>query len=232
MADNLKIIDTGDGSHTLINLSLDETYHSRHGALQESRHVFIRHGLQHRLQWHGGQGQISIFEMGLGTGLNLILTIEQALQSPDIKFAYTSLEAYPLSWDIVQRLNYCALLGKSELNKYFEEVHQLPWDHFVEVLPNFKLKKKALKLEAYSAEDNSFDLIYYDAFAPGKQPELWTKPVMAKLSAMLKPEGVFVTYSAKGQLKRDLKALGLTLETLEGPPGKAEMIRAEKRRYA
>lgn len=228
MENKIQIIDTGDGSHTILNLEMDETYHSRHGALRESQHVFIRHGLDYWLKNNPERQELSIFEMGMGTGLNLILSIEQALNHPNRQFFYTTLEAYPLSLDTVRQLNYLSLLSDQSLSTYFEKTHELPWEQYSEILNNFSLEKRTQLLEDFSVTGSSFDLIYYDAFAPNKQPELWTLEVMTRIYAMMKSNGVFVTYSAKGQLKRDLKSLGLVVETLPGPPGKAEMIRAIK----
>lgn len=228
MENKIQIIDTGDGSHTILNLEMDETYHSRHGALRESQHVFIRHGLDYWLKNNPERQELSIFEMGMGTGLNLILSIEQALNHPNRQFFYTTLEAYPLSLDTVRQLNYLSLLSDQSLSTYFEKIHELPWEQYSEILNNFSLEKRTQLLEDFSVTGSSFDLIYYDAFAPNKQPELWTLEVMTRIYAMMKSNGVFVTYSAKGQLKRDLKSLGLVVETLPGPPGKAEMIRAIK----
>ncbi|WPP51046.1 tRNA (5-methylaminomethyl-2-thiouridine)(34)-methyltransferase MnmD [Catalinimonas niigatensis] len=219
-------MDTGDGSHTLLNVALNETYHSRHGALRESQHVFLKEGLAYWLEKHPKAQDLSIFEMGMGTALNLILTLQAAQQLPQIKFSYTTLEAFPLSNLVIKQLNYTALLQDVSLKVLFEKVHEASWDEWHTILPNFQLKKVQQKLEEYHIENASVDLIYYDAFAPNKQAELWTLEAIGRVCSMLKSEGVFVTYSAKGQLKRDLKFLGLSVETLQGPPGKVEMVRA------
>lgn len=226
MQEDIKIMDTGDGSHTLLNVALDETYHSRHGALRESQHVFLKAGLQFWLENHPDAQAISIFEMGMGTGLNLILTLQAAQQFPQINFRYITLEAFPLSDAIIRQLNYLELLQDKALISLFEKIHAADWNTWQDILPNFQLKKIHQKLEDYVTTPASIDLIYYDAFAPNKQAELWTLEALQKVCSMLKAEGVFVTYCAKGQLKRDLKSLGLTVETLPGPPGKAEMVRA------
>jgi tRNA U34 5-methylaminomethyl-2-thiouridine-forming methyltransferase MnmC len=223
---NLKVIDTGDGSHTLLNLEMDETYHSRHGALRESKHVFIRQGLDYLLSSQPDLQSIRIFEMGLGTGLNLILTIAHALRNPDKTYHYTTLEAFPLKQEIISELNYGELLESEQLKNIFQQVHTLAWEQEQEVLPNFSLTKRIQTLENYTMPDNNCDLVYYDAFAPNKQPELWSFEILKKVCGFLSAGGVFVTYSAKGQLKRDLRSLGLLVETLPGPPGKAEMVRA------
>lgn len=226
MQDEIKIMNTGDGSHTLLNVALNETYHSRHGALRESQHVFLKEGLQYWLEKHPEANSINIFEMGMGTALNLMLTLQAAQELPQIKFSYITLEAFPLSNLVIKQLNYTELLQNASLKVLFEKVHQTSWNEWHTMLPNFQLKKARQKLEDYQVESTSADLIYYDAFAPNKQAELWTVEALSKVCAMLKQEGIFVTYSAKGQLKRDLKSLGLSVETLPGPPGKAEMVRA------
>jgi tRNA U34 5-methylaminomethyl-2-thiouridine-forming methyltransferase MnmC len=225
---SVEIIQTGDGSHSLLNRELDETYHSRHGALQESRHVFIRMGLEYWIQQQARANEIRIFEMGLGTGLNALLTLEKALQLPQFQFSYTTLEAHPLPWETIEQLNYAKLIKGDQLSGLYRQLHQANWDQPCLVLDNFCLKKKAMRLEDFKQEPAKYDLIFYDAFAPNKQPELWTREIIEKISGMMKAGAVLVTYSAKGQLKRDLKSLGLKLSTLPGPPGKAEMIRAEK----
>lgn len=224
--EEIKIMHTGDGSHTLLNVKLNETYHSRHGALRESQHVFINAGLKYWLDLHPKSQHTRIFEMGLGTGLNLILTLQLAQQLPQIKFTYLTLEPYPLSEEIIHQLNYLDLLQDERLLKLFEKVHKAEWNTWVDVLPNFKMKKIHQKLEDFQLIPERTDIIYYDAFAPNKQAELWTLDTISKVCKLLDFEGIFVTYCAKGQLKRDLKSLGLALETLTGPPGKAEMIRA------
>lgn len=228
MADKLKIIETGDGSHSLLNLALDETYHSRHGAMQESQHVFIQEGLTHWKATHPDDSSLKIFEMGMGTGLNLILTLQYALKHPDISFEYKALEAFPLDATVATQLNYLAVLDDPPLNSLFEKIHQLGWNEEHQLLPNFKLEKLQTRLEDFNSKERAFDLIYYDAFAPNKQPELWTYEVMHHVYQFMKMSAVFVTYSAKGQLKRDLRGLGFKVESLAGPPGKAEMIRATK----
>jgi len=221
---NIEIIETGDGSHTLLNTTLDETYHSRHGAWRESEHVFIQRGLQHWLDSHSTTSSIRILEVGLGTGLNAWLTLMKAKSFSNIHFHYTALEPYPINEAVLQQLNYVQQQGQVE-KEYFDAIHQSEWDQPEPLLDNFTLIKLPTKVENLGATNN-FDLIYFDAFAPNKQPELWEKPIIEKVTNLLNPSGVWVTYSAKGQLKRDLKSLGLNVETLPGPPGKAEMVRA------
>lgn len=223
---SVRIIETGDGSHSLLNVALDETYHSRHGALRESEHVFIRHGLHAWRARYPSATALRILEVGMGTGLNVILTLREVLQHTALSIHYTTLEPYPLSEEIITSLNYIVLLDNADLHRHFTTIHQTPWEEDQLLLANFTLHKTRSTLQTLPITPEAFDLIYFDAFAPNKQAELWEFPVLQKLTDMMTDEAIFVTYSAKGQLKRDLKALGLQVETLEGPPGKAEMVRA------
>jgi tRNA U34 5-methylaminomethyl-2-thiouridine-forming methyltransferase MnmC len=220
---NITMIVTADGSHSLLNTALDETYHSRHGALQESVHVFIKEGLAHWLN-ATGSGSVSILEVGFGTGLNALLTARYAEDHP-VNINYVSLEAFPLSEDIWSKLNYSASGDPSDL---FKKLHQAGWNGPYDISPGFTLTKLHQTLQQVELPLRSFDLIYYDAFAPAKQPEMWTYDALGKVVNSMREHSVFVTYCAKGQLKRDLRDLGLVVETLEGPPGKKEMIRAVK----
>ena len=221
MAD-ITVINTEDGSHSLFNSILNETYHSVHGAVQESKHVFIQHGLDYWLQQNPAK-DIRILEIGFGTGLNAFLTfLHPAIK--DIKVYYESWEAFPLPMEVLTQLNYPGLLGSPEK---FIQMHEAPWNTPIAISKDVVLHKhQGDIIKSELAEGSSFDLIYYDAFAPSKQPELWTLEVLRKVTDVLAANGVWVTYCAKGQLKRDLKLLGLKLETLSGPPGKKEMVRA------
>lgn len=215
---NLELIVTADGSHSLLNKALDEAYHSRHGALQESLHVFIRNGFEYVLD--SAKKQVTIFEVGFGTGLNAWLTLDVA-RSRNASVVYQAIETLPLPEAIWQSLRYTD-------DETFERLHQAPWETPVEIIPAFTLTKFKQSLQQIQFKENQFDLIYYDAFAPQKQPDMWTGHLLAKAAAWLKSGGVLVTYCAKGQVKRDLQAAGLIVETLQGPPGKREMIRATR----
>lgn len=223
----LEIITTSDGSHSLLNTTLNETYHSLHGAIQESAHVFIKSGFDYFIQLSKPQ-QISILEVGFGTGLNALMTLQSSLQA-DIPVHYTTLEAYPINSETAQLLNYSRLLNFLNVDHYFLRLHEGPWEKEQVMEKNFYIKKLKSKIQDTNFLPSSFDLIYFDAFAPSKQPEMWEMNVMQKIIAAMKPGAVFVTYCAKGQLKRDLKSLGLIVETLPGPPGKKEMVRATKK---
>lgn len=223
MPDEIQIITTGDGSHSLLNTALNETYHSVHGARRESVHVFLKNGLEYFLEKNSTE-TIQIFEVGFGTGLNALLTAAFA-EGQKQKAFYTSIEAFPLPTEIVSQLNY----AESDYEKnIFQKLHAVSWDEEVSINPFFTVQKIKTTLQEIQLHDNTFNVIFYDAFAPNKQPELWEIPMLGKVCRALKSGGVFATYCAKGQLKRDLKSLGLLVETLPGPPGKKEMVRALK----
>lgn len=215
----IKIITTKDGSHSLLNEQLNETYHSLHGAVQESNHVFIEKGLD---VFVAKSKAIKILEIGFGTGLNALLTW-QRVQSVQVSIEYTSLEAFPVPEEIWSELNYTTAPEEKTL---FEKLHQAEWNRRIEILPNFYLLKYHRTLQEINLEPKYFDLVYFDAFAPNKQPEMWELPVLQKVSESMKRGGIFVTYCAKGQFKRDLQSLNFQVETLQGPPGKREMVRA------
>ena len=217
----LQIITTADGSHSLLNTDLGETYHSRHGALQESTYVFIKMGFDFFVEQHKAQS-INILEIGFGTGLNAWLTLQKAKQT-GVVVNYSSLENYPLDKNIWSNLNY----GETD-KPSFEKLHEAEWNKPVSIHENFTLQKIEDTLQHFSLSTFYFNLIYFDAFAPNKQPEMWELPLLKKVIDTLLPGGVFVTYCAKGQVKRDLKFLGLQVENLPGPPGKREMLRGIK----
>ena len=224
-SDNIyDILTTSDGSHTIYHKGLDETYHSRHGAWQESVHVFIKNGLDFKLSFNLNK-KINILEVGFGTGLNALLTLQMAYRA-DCLISYTTLEAFPLKEEIWSHLNYDDT--NPESRSLYEKIHLLPWGEQHLVTPNFRLLKVHSTIQEINLSELSYDLIYFDAFAPSKQPEMWEPVVLKKIVDAMSCNGIFVTYCAKGQLKRDLKNLLLQVETLEGPPGKKEMVRAIK----
>ena len=223
----VELITTSDGSHSLLNSELNETYHSVHGAIQESIHVFIKNGLEY-FEKKNHPTSIRILEVGFGTGLNALLTLHQSLTGT-ATILYESLEAFPIDQETASLLNYPKALSFTDSEKYFAHLHQSVWDHEVEISSNFLLSKRHVKLQDVELGMEKFDIIYFDAFAPNKQAELWELAILGKVQQSMKSGAVFVTYCAKGQLKRDLKSLGLLVETLPGPPGKKEMVRAVKR---
>lgn len=217
-----EIIETNDGSKTIRIIDLDENYHSHHGALQEAKHVFIQYGLD----YFKDKKNLSIFEMGFGTGLNAFLTAIETIHS-DKKIEYTGIEAYPVSEEEVHLLGYNQLMG-AEFSELYDKIHSVEWGSLQEITPNFKLHKIVNKIESVELKANFFDLIYYDAFGPRAQDEMWTVELFQKMFNSLRVGGVLVTYCAKGQVKRNLKEVGFKIEALPGPPGKREMTRAFK----
>jgi tRNA U34 5-methylaminomethyl-2-thiouridine-forming methyltransferase MnmC len=211
------IVQTIDGSHTIRNESTGDTYHSIHGAVQESQHVFLKSGLEFFLNAHPTR-HIKILEVGFGTGLNALLTLQQHI---DIQIQYTTLEPYPLSGEIFQQLNY---YGKDELMA----LHACDWNAPQKISNNFTLTKLQTTLEQAQLPEIFFDVVYFDAFAPNSQPELWTPKAFGKIYQAMTQPAVLATYCAKGQVKRDLKSVGFIIESIPGPPGKREMVRAIK----
>ena len=220
----LELITTADGSHSLLNTSLHETYHSVHGAVQESSHVFLQQGLMHFRLRHPDM-PIRALEVGFGTGLNTILAFRFARQE-GIRLTYESWEKFPLDAALVAQLNYGGLLHEKAA---FDVIHAAPWDEIKILDTGFSLHKRHDDITTGNLT-STFDVIFYDAFAPAKQPELWTIDVLRKVTQALNPGGIWVSYCAKGQVKRDLVSLGLKVETLPGPPGKKEMTRGSVKR--
>lgn len=211
----IEVRKTKDGSDTLFIPELDEHYHSPWGAISESEHVFIEHGLNHI------KGDISILEVGLGTGLNALLTAYKAFNNKR-KIKYYSLEPFPVS-DLLGSFNFKEIDPKS----YLQEIHNSIWNQEYAINEFFTFNKINQKLLEFNTE-NKFDLIYYDAFAPNKQPELWEYNAMEKISSVMKIGGILVTYCAASAFKRHLKSLGFTIQKLPGANGKREMTRAVK----
>ena len=218
----LKLVVTGDGSDSLYNEKFDQHYHSLHGALQESMHVFINAGLKYK---QASITDISILEIGFGTGLNTLLTL---LEAPSSKINYTAIEKFPLSDDIIEQLNYASVINNVNSKESFSKIHAASWNTVHSVTDLFLFKKVELDFENIDF-NSEFDVIYYDAFAPNAQPELWTIAIFTKMYNALKSDGILVTYCAKGEVKRNLKAAGFEIEALPGPIGKREMTRAHKK---
>jgi len=229
---------TADGSHTWYSERFGQSYHSRHGALAESRRVFLELGFEAKLpgsQLPGSSetsgkltsGKLSILEMGFGTGLNALLTWMEA-DKKQIPVHYTTLEAYPISSGEAETLQYDALLGTDRV----PVLHAAAWGEDVVLSDYFTLRKEGVMLETFvaggSGNHERFDLIYFDAFGPRTQPELWTPDVFAALAGMMPPDGVLTTYSAKGSVRRALEQAGFRVEKHPGPPGKSEVVRAIK----
>ncbi len=221
----LSLTPTGDGSNTIYNSEVGENYHSKHGALQESKHVFLNSGLVHYLSLHPGSTQIKILEVGFGTGLNFLLSADYCSKS-QTHLNYTGIEAYTLAKDLLEKTGY----------KHF--VENLIWEEFLMTYKNaFSNYIPLNKLCNYRIEqtellnfetEERFDILYFDAFAASRQPEMWTEEALERCCRHLEPGGVFVTYAITGYLKRTMKKLGFTIEKAKGAPGKREMLRATK----
>lgn len=215
-----QLIITSDGSHTIFVPELNEHYHSIHGAVQESSLVYIKNGSE-----FCDADPLNIFEVGFGTGLNALLT---AISNSDKSrlIYYTSIEKYPLPLNVIKTLNHRAFTGEAG-NHIFDKIHHSKWGLFEKITEFFFLKKIKCDLVKDKIE-GKFDLIYFDAFGPDKQPDMWTQSVFEKISGITLSGGLFLTYSAKGEVKRLLKSNGFIITMLPGPPGKREMIRATK----
>jgi len=219
MANSISILTTGDGSQTLFSKQFDEIYHSRNGALTESQHVFVQHGLM-----NVNKPFIKVFEVGFGTGLNALLCAHYAQQN-GIKVEYTGVELYPVEDTIANQLRYHEALIDCPIETAV--LHKAPWSERVAITPNFTL----LKIQQSFVDVQLFeiyDVIFFDAFAPEKQPELWDLSVFQKCFSMLREGGVLTTYCAKGYVKRNMQEAGFRVEKVPGPPGKREMLVAFK----
>jgi len=213
---------TEDGSQTIYLPEMDEHYHSIHGAIQESVHIYIEQGL---LQTN--KSPVSILEIGFGTGLNAYLTYCYAKER-NIAIEYFSLEKYPLTEAEYSQLNYPESIFP-ENAAIFEQIHRAGWEVVHAISPGFKLQKLQADLLTHLFNpDPQFDLVYYDAFAPGKQPEMWTDEILQKVAASVKTGGILITYCAKGSVRRALSSAGFTMERIPGPVGKKEILSGKK----
>lgn len=225
-----EIIITSDGSSTIHLPDWNEQYHSKHGAIQEANHVFIKHGLfffNAKLDSVSQKNkEISILEIGFGTGLNCFITYIEAKEL-NLNINYVGVEAYPVSKEEVKLMNYVDELEAVKHQSIFDKTHQVSWEEKHQVDTGFNLTKRKQFFEDIN-DENTFDLIYFDAFGARNQPELWTEEIFAKMFKALKNDGVLTTYSAKGSVRRAMQTVGFKVERLEGPPGKREMLRAVK----
>jgi tRNA U34 5-methylaminomethyl-2-thiouridine-forming methyltransferase MnmC len=222
---DIKVIISEDGSSTLYLPALNESYHSLHGAIQESEHVFIKSGLEYIAQ---SKKNITILEVGFGTGLNVLLTLLAAKKN-NLTIDYYSIEAFPLKQEIVEQLNYAEKSGDPSGHPYFLRIHDSPWNRKEQISDNFTLTKIHAKLEEIDILNIKADLVYFDAFAPSKQPEMWSEANFRKIKEAMSSGAMLVSYCASGQFKRTLKFLDFQLESLLGPPGKKEMTRGMKK---
>ena len=218
-----ELVITQDGSSSVYIPEFDEHYHSVYGALRESRHVFINAGLNEKIN---REDKISILEIGFGTGLNALLTGMEAELNQQLIY-YTAVEKYPLADSISSQLNFCTLMDDKKCIQLFNNIHSCEWESSTAICPNFYLTKYKMNIEDIFFR-NQFDIIYFDAFSPDAQPELWTQDIFESMFNALKPHGILVTYCAKGIVKRTMKNAGFLVETLQGPYGKREMTRGTK----
>jgi len=251
---DLEIISTLDGSHTIFHKGVNQHYHSTFGAIQESRHIFIESGLKavfaKKRKFSNGEeaapqiSESSVFgeltshiqdspfavhllEIGFGTGLNTLLTQIEAEKS-GIRVLYTSVEAFPLEADYWKLLNYPHSIGPDDFSEIFTNIHFANWNETVEISPHFTLLKVYTSFEAFLPLTGFFNLVYFDAFGPDAQPELWEEQIFRKIYNGLSPEAILMTYSVKGIVVRALRSAGFKTEKLPGPPGKRHILRAVK----
>lgn len=216
-----RLMQTEDGSATLYVPALDEHYHSVKGARAEAEHIYIEMGMMHALGERGGEGQLRLLEVGLGTGLNALLTLERS-EREGACVHYDAVELYPLTWGEIEPLGY----SDAEV---FRALHDSAWEEDVKLTSHFTLRK--LQTDVRTVNIAPVDVIYYDAFAPEKQPEMWTHDLMERMYDLLNPCGVLTTYCAKGVVRRMLQQVGFKVERLPGPVGgKREILRATKER--
>lgn len=230
-----KIITTSDGSKTIQIEDWNEQYHSIHGAIQEANHVFLKHGLLHYAKLVSASQinqnnknkpiELSILEIGFGTGLNTFLTLIEA-DKLKLKINYTGVEAYPVDLKEINQLNYEELISNVPTD-VFQKLHTTSWESQHFITPSFKLEKQKKYFQDIVTE-NEFNIIYFDAFGARVQPDLWTEDIFTIMHKALKANGILVTYSAKGSVRRAMQAVGFTVERLPGPPGKREMLRVTK----
>jgi len=234
MSNQLQIVQTADGSNTIFNPQVGENYHSKNGALQESKHVFVKSGLDYFLNNSGSDtakdnydqvSPVSILEVGFGTGLNFLLSADYCTNK-NVKLDYTGIEAFPLSLDLISQTGYDQYINfalwQSFIDKYKDSLSTV-----INVDENNKLLVANCKLLDFIAK-HQFDIIYFDAFAAAYQPEMWDEQAITHTLSFLKPGGIFVTYAITGNLKRMVKALGCKIEKVPGAAGKREMLRAVK----
>jgi tRNA U34 5-methylaminomethyl-2-thiouridine-forming methyltransferase MnmC len=220
---SIKLIETEDGSSSLYREDLNETYHSFHGARGESMHVFIQFGLRHVMA-HSKSNPINVFEVGMGTGLNVFLTA-QVCKEERRKVRMTTLEPIPIGEELAKKLNYAQSDEDIDLLRM---IHSSEWEREVTITNYFSLYKTQQRLEDFLIPRGTFDVIYFDAFAPSKQPEMWSIENLRKCYEILNTSGILVTYCAQGQFKRNLKEAGFEVESLPGAMGKKEMVRGLK----
>lgn len=219
-----RIVETADGSYTFELIGKKEHYHSTFGAVQESFHIYIRNGL---LSLSGKSNTISILEVGFGTGLNALLTIIEAMRL-NMRVTYLALEPFALEPNEYELLNYTSVLNRSELAQVYFKLHESEWNHDIEIMPGFVFRKEKTGLQTVMLPENFFDLVYFDAFGPDTQPELWTQVIFEKVGKAMLPGAILATFCVRGSVRRAMQASGFEVLKLPGPLGKREMTRALK----
>lgn len=219
----IELVTTSDGSHTLSLPEINEQYHSLNGAITESMHVYIKNGFS-----QSKSQKPVVFEVGFGTGLNALLTALQAEKTKKQTTCFT-IEKYPLEKTLVSQLNYGRIISE-KARILFEKLHDYEWNRTISISQYFKIHKINNDLKSFVFKNMpTFDVIYYDAFGPDKQPDMWTSEILQKIADHTTTGGIIVTYSAKGDVRRKMKDAGFIMERLPGPPGKKEMLRGIKR---
>lgn len=213
------MIETSDGSYTFLHTGLNETYHSRHGALTESTYVYIQEGLNKI-----NKDKVTVLETGFGTGLNALLACIESKRS-NKQITYFTFEPFPIPFSELPLPRF--IQGQTEWTDFWEAIHSCAWNSLQTIHHGFHICKFKSVLENADISENA-DIVFHDAFAPKYQPELWSEEIFKKLHSMLKPGGLLVTYSAAGMVKSALKTAGFDISRLPGPPGKKHMIRAVK----
>ena len=210
---------TADGSNSIFIAEMNESYHSMHGAIQEADHVFISNGLA-----HVESEKVRVFELGFGTGLNAILSLDYGLKSGK-QIQYDAIDAYPVENKVIEQLNYTSLI-EGDYKSEFDRMHYSEWDENIEIMKHFKLRKIHYRIQDHKFRKERYNIIYFDAFGPKAQPDMWLPEVLNKMYEALTKGGMLLTYCAQGQFRLNLRSIGFKVEILKGPPGKREMTRA------
>jgi len=217
---NTTIVKTNDGSDTILNKDINECYHSKHGAIVEAKHIFIKNGLL-----NFKKNKTKILEVGFGSGLNTLLTLIKAKKN-NIKIIYDTIEPFPLNKEIYEQLNYYKILDTSR--DLFLKIHNCLWEKRIKINDFFFIKKQKTSLSNFNS-NIKYDIIYFDAFSPRKQPEMWSEHILTKTYNLLNKNGYLITYCSKGSFKRILNKIGYDIEIINGPIGKREITRASRK---
>ena len=220
----LKIIQTSDGSHTIYDESLNETYHSIHGSINESNHVYVNAGLKQFI-YESRKKHVNILEVGFGTGLNFLL-LYNFLKKRKIKVDYHTIEPNPLNDSVLEKLNFSKIIGS--VDEIFKIIHKSKTDELVEIDKKITFVKSVDTIENIKLKERKYNIIFFDAFAPSKQPDIWSYNNLNKIHSSMGEDSILVTYCSSGKFKKTLHDLGFKVEVLDGPKGKKEMVRVRK----